>query len=445
MNWRQGRAQGAAGEITHEGFEKAEKFQLTYWYPSFKQWEARRTTSYWITVTFIEGSFLFTFTGFVGVVEVVRPDLIGDLLPALTAQATFAGHMWFMIGCYLMVFAVINLKRDEVKFNVFNLKDAFQHIDRIDLHRTTFYIATSYWWGALLYFICCGAALFEEHLRPHPTWSYWLITMPTLWGGLLFTLGGSLEVVENELWKLSVFTHQYWAVVANFLGGILFGVSGAEFLFPSLPAWLSPLGFCVGAALYALNGVISLLMWKDEQFGLTYIAQINKLKQISGDAATNSRGNHRKSQQLTTQSGVAQSDESTSSAAPQKQKREKHEFSYRGILMVFFLSLFSVVSEVNFIVSFYNEGSTAEYINGAYSHILSFVLFQMVLVLQSAVVRLPPDQPYRCLLISTRFLSLIMGMKICWNLGDMYFSHFTLEHQWAMAPLENSTRVGLGA
>merc|ERR1719350_383484 len=77
MNWRQGKAHGAKGEHTEEGFTKENEKMLSFWYPTYKAWEARRTVSFWITVFFLEGSFLFAFTGFVG----TNSEPWGDLAP----------------------------------------------------------------------------------------------------------------------------------------------------------------------------------------------------------------------------------------------------------------------------------------------------------------------------------------------------------------------------
>lgn len=419
MNWRQGKAHGAKGEHTEEGFTKENEKMLSFWYPTYKAWEARRTVSFWITVFFLEGSFLFAFTGFVG----TNSEPWGDLAPAVTAQATLAGHIWYILGCYLMVFAVINLKRDsdEIWINPFRFREAVAHVHTIDLHVLSYIIANTYFWGALNYCICVPADCFEEHLKPYP-WLFWtLSTLTNFIGSELFFLGGILEVFENELftsngpaWN----TEQFCAVMCNLMGGFLFGLGGvlpflAKIMY--IPGYASGLCYGLGACGYVGNSLICLFLWKDEQFGLSYVAQLNKLRQMA--------------QEQDEESNLAESDrersQSSRSPAPkQKGGRKKHELSFRGLFMVFCYSFFSTVCEVNFIVSFYNEATVKDDFLGAYSHLVPFILFQCLLVLQSAVVRLPPEQPYRCLLIFTRIFSLLMGAKLVFNFFDMCHVHF---------------------
>jgi len=66
--------------------------------------------SYWISVTFFEGSVFFTISSFLG----CYPEYLGNLKKIVTTWGYLAGHINFMVCTYLMCVATINLSNADL-------------------------------------------------------------------------------------------------------------------------------------------------------------------------------------------------------------------------------------------------------------------------------------------------------------------------------------------
>ncbi|CAE7516501.1 unnamed protein product [Symbiodinium natans] len=108
LAWRTGDAHGASGEVGHAqpGVHRNQGFG--FWYPSLEVWQWRRTLSYWIAVTFFEGSIFFTLSSFLW----CYAEDLGRMKEALTKWGYVGGKINFIVCTYLMCIETINLTAD---------------------------------------------------------------------------------------------------------------------------------------------------------------------------------------------------------------------------------------------------------------------------------------------------------------------------------------------
>lgn len=371
LAWRQGRPHGAQGEHTVEGLSQARtKFDL--WYPSQNIWLWRKTLSYWISIFFLEGALLFTLACCFSCV----PEFTGNLHEALTAWPMFAGGIFFTAGSYLMCIECANVLRKDTEWivNPLAFRSILCHIDsKVEATRMPYYASISYFFGALIYGVGLTTALFGKvSLAIQISCSL----TPNLVGGALFLTGGIFECVENQVFQCEPKCKLgWWAALANLIGGFNFLV-GAVLLLPEAEL-LSNITYTVGSAFYVAGAVMSLLMWRDELYGLTFLPVVN---QFSNQHA---------------------------------HKHATARFSFRGIVFlnvycfVATLSLFNFCRELAFIFA---RPEQCLYLGSkALSELLPFLLLHMVLMFHSAVVQTPKAKPYHWLVIAMRWVFTLAG------------------------------------
>jgi hypothetical protein len=161
--------------------------------------------------------------------------------------------------------------------------------------------------------------------------------------------------------------------------------------------WWSSLLFGVGAMLYCGNAMIVLFLWKDEHFGGTFSSQLNRFSRSAAQRHADQCG-------------------SPGGNKDRKKHSDSATLSVRGLLMVFVLSLMACLALIDLIIAFYVEDGPEDTLRGTYSHLLPLIFSQMFLVLQSAVVRLPAEQPFRCLMICMRWLTIPIGVFLLYDM-----------------------------
>lgn len=437
MVWRSGGAQGAAGELVvdqglHDVAQNVQEvneqleakttliFDL---YGGEKNFNWQKTFSYWVAVLFMIGCWLFVFTSFV--------PCIPEYWPAewkVVVQMQWIGNLFFTGGISLMWFTVANVKQvaeDGIIWNPFQASRVKAHLAKVldsegeqTLWGTSmpYYIAINYMLGGVLYNVCTLVELFEGWT---PVQKYWLVTMPTLWGGFLFFTGGALEVLgcmyivkegtswfSPKRWDICPLDHEKCSTVINMVGGFLFFFPCALEQLPFVygeneraKKWWTGFQFTIGSALYVLGCVIQVFLWKGDSFGMSYFHQLNRVNQKAGNDG--------------------------------KRKEFKLGFSYRGTIMVCLSSLFSAVAVFN-VGMHYQNVTMGEWnedeehwnrINIFFRFLrdgLPFVLFILQLVLISAAVNLPSEQPYRGLMVACRILTCLLGVYLLLDYIDVY-------------------------
>uniref|UniRef100_A0A7S4UN53 Uncharacterized protein n=1 Tax=Alexandrium monilatum TaxID=311494 RepID=A0A7S4UN53_9DINO len=356
--WRQGKHMGARGEPTAESvineWQRMESLE-----PTEEEWNWRKTISYWIAVANLEGSFIFLFTSFSG----CYPGFWGKLIDEVTVRAVYIGGTLFYVSIYLMCFEVMNLKRpaDEIHWNPFNVRRHLKHCHDIGLHSWPYFISLFYFIGANMFQVDLTAALIPSVVADADM-NFWLVLVPEALGGVFFFLASLGELVE---WYSGKNRAVGFCVFNDVMGCFLFALAGFMYMLQKTesfdPEWVGGMMFTVGSLNFVLSGVVSLVLWRDGNFGLTYSAQLGKL-------------------------------------APHQSALR---FSMYSIALVTGLCLLGSVASVVFFcesrVTWWTAHDETDYVTRAFYPFLIFVIIHMVIALRAAVVKVPTEQPWRAL------------------------------------------------
>jgi len=146
-------------------------------------------------------------------------------------------------------------------------------------------------------------------------------------------------------------------------------------------------------------------MWKDEQFGLTFLAVLNKLGGPAGRPMI-SRGDFQDN--------------------PQEAR-----FSPCGVIFihVYCLAGAFAVYDFNLTLALVVKGKLhlLRAIQLAFNEFVPFIVCNMVLALTSAVVRMPKLAPYRQLFLGMRFVALLLLLNSCSTFIDL-ITHGTVKY-----------------
>jgi hypothetical protein len=384
MKWRQGAAQGARGEASADAFEERQQRDFEDWCPTFRVWKWRRTISYWVTVTFFEGSLLFTISSLIGCLPMAKEHKVGR---ALIVWPYFIGGCFFQLGAYFMCLEIVNLRNHgPADFWPFARKETLARLAAVKVSKNPYFSAMSFFFGCMLYniplLIELGGVELPEDM------AVILMKIPYTIAGGLFMLGGLFEAIENEIFTSKPDSMSKWSAISNVTGGLLFLLAAVADFWSGW--WCSFLWF-VGSVLYTGGSILGLFLWRDEQFGLAFLVALNT-------AARKSRA-------------------SRSGGSRPREHGQEQTFSYRSIFFILFYCVVAVLVVYNtgLVVQFVPEqcaGSASE----VYNEVLPFFLMHMVLLMHSAVVQTPSrqNQPFHMLVMTTRVLSITTGINaIC--------------------------------
>lgn len=479
MKWRQWwnnremPVTGARGEITSaEALLRRELQGVEFkgWYKSFASWKWQRTCTYWVSVTFFIGALLFA----VGSFAMCFPWYSHPKFTAIVSHLFFCANIYFSIGMYLMMLSVVNFNRHEVnvtdmQYNPFAYRTNIERIKQVDIHPNSYHITLMYTLGISFYNVFAVVANIpgEKSAAVH----FWLITVTCFLGGIFFWLGGVLEMNENEVWPMTAFgapegkkvpTIAKVCAVLNTIGGFLFFLPSVcdnanVYAFLELTVfqglWCDGIMWGIGSLVYAFAAILSILMWKNNQLGLVYMAHLNELHDSADNSAVDDDLEGETSpvpaapMQRTAENRSRECDRSISppvekgNSAPvpsvrrgsQKldpkreptsktnQRKKKQRLSLRSVLMVFLCSCFSCVA----LCDFFMEASLAPMAFDSLSHLfhvlVPVLMYSFVLVAMSAVPNLPTEQPFRFLMLATRWLCFILGVDVLYRTHRAYW------------------------
>lgn len=403
MAWRKGEARGAKGEIAAEEITRPEHHAqnrgFSTWYPTASAWRWSRTISFWISVLFFEGAIFFAVSCFLGDYKAVLGVYANDY----TLYGLCGGKLCFFLCCYLMCLEVVNTSAgaevesdtspkinfqkgkqtaeeeimkyvdENFSLNPFNHRQAFERLDAAELGRLArfpFYTCVMYLLGVLVF----AVALLAQLLPCPEGWEEPLVNWSFLFGSILFASGGFCECIQNNTFT-SLDIHKGWVgALLNFIGGLLF-------MLGSIFDWMRPdlanQTFGWGSVMYIVASSIQIIMWKDEQFGLTFFAVMN-IKHLHVDEA----------------------------------KESKSRFSMQGAAMVHVCCWCGAMSVYNMNVELsryflYDSWRSLQY---ALYEFLPFLFVHAMLALSSAVLRSPKQAPFRELYYACRVLGFLLAL-----------------------------------
>jgi len=197
-----------------------------------------------------------------------------------------------------------------------------------------------------------------------------------IFGSVCFFLGGVVECVQNY----GNITLKNWSSALGFIVGVFNSLGGACFWAGSvtLDAYQGNFLFGVGSAIFILSSAVQIWMWKDEQFGLSFLAALNDYQNLS--------------------------------IVP---RNDRSRFSGRGVFFVWLYCYCGAVSAYNFTIEVKRHFSLSSVRSDqmAFNELLPFIFAHSMLLLSSAVVRVPPGRPYRQMYIGLRALSIALALN----------------------------------
>jgi len=262
------------------------------------KWRWQSTVSFWIAAAFIIGSLLFVLGGLASALRHLTGMMNDWRGTALVEYGYLAGGTYFTIGAYLGFFNVINAGNARVAFWEPPPDDDFWD---------------AAYWGSLTYLV--GALCFQVAVivvvwfaPTGPEWvKVYLEYGAQAAGGLCFTLAALVEFSHNR--SASWRDHVWWLCVWYLLGSVLFLVAAALAFGAVLmddgstlpadlhrralvagPAWdtgIAQVGtlpfsvwavdvpYTVGSFAFWLGSWVQWRMWRNDQFGLGMLSEVN--------------------------------------------------------------------------------------------------------------------------------------------------------------------------
>mmetsp|Transcript_33205 Transcript_33205/g.94420 ORF Transcript_33205/g.94420 Transcript_33205/m.94420 type:complete len:468 (-) Transcript_33205:187-1590(-) len=394
LAWRKGEKSGARGEISVDHITRPEHLAanrgFAYWYPTMQEWMWKRTLSYWIAVTFFEGSIFFTISSFMFNQE----DALGNYFSPMTLYGYCAGKVLFFLCCYFMCLQVINLHvccgegeetanaEEEEPFYwwPYRYQTALKNLERAGIGALPYCVASTYLTGVFAF----GLGLLVE-LMPWIAFGAELAVLrwSFLSGAILFVAGGVFECLQNKICTFNDLTKGGAGAVMNLAGGLFFMMGALASWFDNT---LSCNLFGVGSALYMVSSSIQIVMWKDEQFGLTFLAVLNNLES-PGKLAN-----------LVNNPNTKDGDDAHAS------------FSTLGAFFIHVYCICGAMSMYNFNIEVKRatEVNTWRSIQFALNEFLPCLFAHMMIALTSAVMRTPKLAPFRQLYRGARWTCLLL-------------------------------------
>lgn len=378
--WRRGDAHGASGSLCVSDLRAevlvAANRGFVYYYPNVQDWVFRRTMTFWITITFFEGSMLFTASSFL----FNEKDRLGSIFDPLTSYGYCFGTVMFAFCCYLMCVECVNFGvqgDDEMSFtfywNPFRIKTAMRRLKKAGAGVLPYCSSIVYLVG--VGFFAPGTVVGFVGLPKDVGEQVVLILF--LIGCSLFALGGVFEGLQNEVFTTVKMTKGWWSALLNVCGGMCFFL-GAVAAWPDI--YVSNLLYGVGSASYMVSSSIQIVMWKDEQFGLAFLSVLNQF------------------------------DRPMVALPVGRQVASEAGFSWLGAFFVHVACVCGAASAYNFNIelrrSIHLEEPRAPEL--AVLELFPFVLAHLMLLLLAAAPRTPVKAPFRQLYILAKGFLLLM-------------------------------------
>jgi len=324
-------------------------------------WAFKHTACYWVAISFIFGSLVFTTASYFWLYDLNYAQQM-----ALVNYPYFAGSITFSLGSYISWWETMNFKDPPPAKTVW-----FSFRDR----NTPWWICWWYVVGTTFYYGNTLAGIEAFYLpKSWSSFPWWM----SFFGGCGFTLGGICEMIAHKFWKFRPHKLGWWTAYFNFVGGFLFVIAAAiGFWFEVDPMYAkaSKWAYLVGSFSYLCGGMLSLVMWKSEQFGLAFMPMLN---------LTN-------------------------------ENNKRHTVSFLQLPFLFMYCCTSAISVSGIVYTY----CASDHWNVVSSFVLSLVIPTGVLGLASVIHRVPEKPPYSYLLWFLRFIMAwltINHFEDCWRL-----------------------------
>lgn len=269
----------------------------------------------------------------------------------------------------------------------FYWRTAISNLDRLGAGPWPYWASATYFVGVL----CFGVGLIIEFMPlKEEVIGFGVASCFTI-GSFFFVVGGVCECIENESFKFTTCkpSHGWCGAWLNFIGSVLFLIGSVMDFFPDKTIlYISSFLFGIGAGAFALGSAVQIVMWKDEQFGLTYLGVLNQLGGPSGRPVV-----------------LRQTVDSEA-------LEEEQTFTWRGAMFVMIYGAAATVSVYNSLTALTNIGrgrrSAMIYVERSFNALLPCIFAHLLLGVNSAVIRMPRQAPFRQLYIGCRWLALLM-------------------------------------
>jgi len=259
-------------DLSHDHIEK------------FDQWSFYRTVAYWISIMFLEGSTLFIVGAFFSMLDLAGKTERNS--KALVTLPYFVGGICFTLGAYFGIIEVVNVPKGMDR----GFKGHFgTGYDLFLTGRTQWKkmkdagVSWNGLMGYTVYFM--GASFFQINVfcgfftltDDEGTWIEWFMAVC---GSICFCVGVYYECMSNKvLTEPNIYKIGQWLAVCNVIGGVFFLIAatgGMTKKFDEVQErWLVDFTYLIGSIAFAAGSMISLHMWKDEQYGLGLVPHLN--------------------------------------------------------------------------------------------------------------------------------------------------------------------------
>lgn len=415
LAWRQGGTNGARGEIVGTNGNNHEEDELPgKRYPSLAVFKWRYTAAYWSSVLTVVGSILFAVNAAceltLGLKNKNKANWTVDGYWAMSVLPNLVGGKCFLLALYFAYLQLINVATEEsVPFSLVR-RQSWSEITR--LTRLDSVVGTLvYLIGAIVFEVAVDARLFmhaEDDLK------FWLFYVPLLVGSLLFLAGGVCECSHNRILSGGLSEPKWWISVLNTIGGLTFTLG-------SIPLVTSPHdesdakelwsagNYLIGAICFVIAGGLLLVMWKANDFGLALISRLNLAVDTSSGPVTMVMQPGRVGVQVHV-------DGQREMSAALRDDEARQSFTIRGVIFIFIYCWFVCAALLDCICKavWYRHDGHSHVTREACDFIMQVFLVMLiilVLVIHSAVARVPRTQPYKCTMVCVR-ITFLLGAAV---------------------------------
>jgi hypothetical protein len=328
----------------------------------------------------------------------------------MTTAGYIAGKANFLVTTYLMCIETVNLTAEDdvgsstrtfnphnedqsFRYNPFAWRQALQNLELLGAGPWPYVTSSVYFVGVLIY----SAGLAAEFMPISHEMEEWTVFVGFVLGSLCFLIGGLAECIENQVfttppWNVKKLNAAWAGAVLNTSGAGFF-LLGSIFMYPgSDQSYASSFMFLMGSIIFALGAGTMIVMWKDEQFGLTFLAALNNLGGPNGKPLV-----------------MVEALEGEHALG---NVEEEPTFSVRGAIFIMLYCLAATVSTYNCLTGivhgFNSKVSTTFVIELGFDAWLPCLFAHLMMILNSAVVRVPKFAPFHQLYIGSRVLAMLM-------------------------------------
>jgi len=255
-----------AGKVNFEGFLEF----ITTKCSQESEWEFRHTLTYWIAITTLIGSILFTLGSFMWLFD---DSFTTNTSLALVTYPFLAGGVLFSISSYIAYYEVINDQKPDDK-QIWFTCDRDIMFKAGPLGSLSFNIGTTVFGIAVFAgpFAATGSDKQHEEMLNYG---------PSFLGCIFFCIGSFIECKHNKVWEVAtgIRTLVWWVCMNNAVGSFFFTFAAAFGIFydkltntetNNLIIW----PYTIGSFQFAIAACLQLFMWKRNLFGAGWMREL---------------------------------------------------------------------------------------------------------------------------------------------------------------------------